>query len=41
MGISVVAAAVTIIVIATKDRPFSGPFRVTPTVLLQVLPPNT
>jgi len=41
MSIFAAAAAVTIVVIATADRPFSGPFRVTPNVLLQVLPPRT
>jgi hypothetical protein len=34
------AAAVTIMVIATEDRPFCGPFRVAPAALLQVLPPS-
>lgn len=41
MTIFAIATAVTIVVIATEDRPFSGPFRVTPKVLLQVLPPQT
>lgn len=40
IAIFATAVAVTIIVIATEDRPFSGPFRVTPKVLLQVLPPR-
>ena len=40
MAIFAGAAAVTIIVIASSDRPFSGPFRVTPVALLQVLPPK-
>jgi hypothetical protein len=34
------AAAFTLIVIASADRPFSGPFRVSPEVLLQVMPPR-
>jgi hypothetical protein len=38
MSIFAAAAALTIVVIASEDRPFSGPFRVTPEVLLQVLP---
>jgi hypothetical protein len=41
MSIFAAAAAVTIVVIASGDRPFSGPFRVSPEVLLQVLPPRT
>lgn len=39
MSIFAAAAAVTILVIASEDRPFSGPFRVSPEALLQVLPP--
>ena len=41
MSIFAAAAAMTIVVIASEDRPFSGPFRITPAVLLQVLPPQT
>jgi hypothetical protein len=41
MSIFAAAAAMTIVVIASEDRPFSGPFKVTPKVLLQVLPPQT
>jgi hypothetical protein len=41
MSIFAAATAITIVVIASEDRPFSGPFRVTPTVLLQVLPPRS
>jgi hypothetical protein len=41
MAIFAAAAAVTILVIASADRTFSGPFRVTPKPLLQVLPPRT
>jgi cytochrome bd-type quinol oxidase subunit 2 len=40
MSIFAAAVAVTIVVIASEDRPFSGPFRVTPNALLQVLPPK-
>jgi hypothetical protein len=41
MSIFAAAAAVTVMVIASEDRPFSGPFRVSPDALLQVLPPRT
>jgi hypothetical protein len=41
MSIFAAAAAMTIVVIASEDRPFSGPFKVTPAVLLEVLPPRT
>jgi hypothetical protein len=34
------AVAVTLVLIASQDRPFSGEFRVKPDVLLQVLPPK-
>lgn len=40
MSIFAAATAVTIVVIASEDRPFSGPFRVSPAALLQVLPPK-
>jgi hypothetical protein len=40
MSIFAAAVALTIVVIASEDRPFSGPFKVTPGVLLQVLPPQ-
>jgi hypothetical protein len=33
------AVAVTFVLIASQDRPFSGEFRIEPDVLLQVLPP--
>ena len=38
MSVFAAAAAVTLIVIASQDRPFNGHFRVKPDVLLQVLP---
>jgi Protein of unknown function (DUF4239) len=40
MSIFAAAAAVTLVIIASQDRPFSGQFRVKPDVLLQVLPPS-
>lgn len=40
MTIFAAATAVTIVVIASEDRPFSGPFRVSPAALIQVLPPS-
>ncbi len=38
MGLFASAAAVCIVMIAAQDRPFAGPFRVRPTVLVQVEP---
>jgi uncharacterized membrane-anchored protein YhcB (DUF1043 family) len=38
MAVFATAVAVTLIVIAAQDRPFSGHFRVKPDVLLQVVP---
>jgi multisubunit Na+/H+ antiporter MnhC subunit len=40
MSIFAAATAVTIVVIASEDRPFSGAFRVSPAPLIQVLPPR-
>jgi hypothetical protein len=40
MSIFASAAAVTLVVIATQDRPFGGHFGVKPDVLLQVRPPG-
>jgi hypothetical protein len=41
MSLFAAAAAMTIVVIASADRPFGGPFRISPQVLLQVLPAGT
>ncbi|MDQ3893415.1 MAG: hypothetical protein M3292_01940 [Actinomycetota bacterium] len=38
MGLFASAAAVCIVMIAAQDRPSAGPFRVRPTVLVQVEP---
>jgi hypothetical protein len=38
MGIFATAVAVALVMIAAQDRPFSGPLRVKPTVLQEVLP---
>jgi hypothetical protein len=38
MSIFSLGVAVTFVLIASQDRPFSGEFRVQPDVLLQVLP---
>jgi hypothetical protein len=38
MALFASAAAVCIVLIAVQDRPFAGPFRVRPTVLIQVTP---
>jgi Protein of unknown function (DUF4239) len=38
MGVFASAVAVSLVMIAAQDRPFSGPLRVKPTVLEQVLP---
>jgi Protein of unknown function (DUF4239) len=40
MSIFAAGVAVTIVLIASQDRPFSGEFRVEPDVLVQVLPPE-
>jgi len=39
MGIFSAAVAVSLLLIVAQERPFSGPFAVTPDVLLQVEPP--
>jgi hypothetical protein len=38
MGVFAAAVAITLVLIATQDRPFGGHFGVKPTALLQVLP---
>lgn len=38
MGLFAAAVAVTLLMLAAQDRPFSGEFGVTPDVLLQVMP---
>jgi hypothetical protein len=38
MGVFASAVAVTLVMIASQDRPFSGEFGVKPDVLVQVLP---
>jgi hypothetical protein len=40
MALFASAVAVCVLMIATHDRPFAGPFRVNPTVLVQVEPPR-
>jgi Protein of unknown function (DUF4239) len=39
MGLFACAVAVTLVMIASQDRPFTGEFGVKPDVLMQVLPP--
>ena len=38
MGIFASAVAVCLLMIASQDRPFAGPFAVTPDALVQVTP---
>ena len=40
MSIFSAGVAITLVLIASQDRPFSGEFAVEPDVLLQVLPPD-
>jgi hypothetical protein len=41
IGLFALAMAVSIVMISVQDRPFSGPFRIKPTVLVQVDPGST
>ena len=41
IGLFAAAMAVSLVMIAVQDRPFSGPFRIKPTVLVQVDPGST
>jgi hypothetical protein len=38
MGIFASAVAVSLLLIASRDRPFAGPFAVKPDALVQVMP---
>jgi hypothetical protein len=40
MAIFASAVAVTLIMVVSQDRPFSGQLRVQPDVLVQILPPQ-
>ena len=39
IGLFAAAVAVTLVMVASQDRPFGGAFDVRPDVLVQVLPP--